>query len=657
MRETRKRTDVVRSIRRTIVGLMTMVLVAVAGVLPAAAEDADPVDVLPLRGHPVLPGGTASRWDFYEGDAMDFARFSITNPLLFGPAGVVNRTTVLHPTVEVADLTADDLVGIDVVVSTLIVDAFWESPGGAVAAAALDQWVRDGGGLIVTEEHHPRGLVSGSTFLSSYYGLTGPSAGFGAPVGPDTHVVGTVLQPGNHPVVDGPFGTTTTFTQHATVTYYTSLGSYATPLAVNDAYRWPSSCSACPLPLDDTQAGTAIAVINPDVLEPGSGPVVFVSDTDTFTNAYSGYTVGGAVTNPELWWNTFAWVIDPTVPPAPADSDDDGTPDYADDNAFAPVATTAPVDAQVAEGAQAEAHGTFTDGDGDVLTVTKVSGAGSVTDNGDGTWSWQHTPSDDGAGQVVVAADDGEHEPVAQMFTWTADNIAPAVSSAAFTATLAACPTTGTDVAVSLSGTFADPGADAWTVEVDWDHDGVTFAADSTVQETARAFTVATTFSSAGPHTAAVRVTDDDADASAPFSATNTFRIANRMSPLLSPFNTDGSSVWKHGSTIPVKVRIQDCAGDPVPGLAPKVGTQLLSSADPEGGISEGVSTVAADTGNTMRFDATTGQYVFNFASRALPDASASYLMFVREPGSVGVSSAGAAAAGQSWEAFSVRRK
>lgn len=655
MRKTSVRTDRVRVAYRAMVAVVTAALLAMVGLPPAAADDWNVVDVLPLRGNPVLAGFTAPRWDFYEGDAMDFARFSISNPLLFGPAGVVPHEVVLHPPVEVANLTADDLVGIDVVVSTLIGDASWGSS--PAAAAALDQWVRDGGGLIVTEEHHPRGSLPGSTFLSSYYGLTGPSASFAAPVGPDTHVVGTVLAPGNHPVVDGPFGQTTTFTQHATVTYYTSLGSYATPLAVNDAYRWPSSCSTCPLPVDATQAGTTIAVINPDVLEPGAGPVVFVSDTDTFTNAYAGYTVGGAVTNPELWRNTFAWVIDPTVPPEPEDTDNDGTPDYADDNAFAPVSASAPVDPGIDEGAQAAAHGSFTDGDGDALTITKTSGAGIVTDNGDGTWGWQHTAGDNGTGEVVVAADDGDHDPVTQTFTWTAGNVAPSVDAAAFTTTLGACPATGTSVTASLSGTFADPGADAWTVDVDWDYDGLTFTADSTSATNGREFTVATAFSSAGPHTAAVRITDDDAAASGPHAASNTFRIASRMSPLLSPFNTDGSSVWKHGSTIPMKIRIQDCAGNPVPGLAPKVGTQQLSAADPGSSISEAVSTSVADTGNTMRYDAATGQYVFNFASKALTDANASYLMFVREPGSIGVSPTGAATAGQSWEAFSVRRK
>jgi hypothetical protein len=104
------------------------------------------------------------------------------------------------------------------------------------------------------------------------------------------------------------------------------------------------------------------------------------------------------------------------------------------------------------------------------------------------------------------------------------------------------------------------------------------------------------------------------------------------MSGILPPFNPDGNSVFKYGSTIPVKVRITDCAGDPVPGLSPTVGYSLNNAGTPSVAINEAVySTSAADTGNTMRYDATAGQYIFNFNSQSLPDSAATYFMRVSE--------------------------
>ena len=48
----------------------------------------------------------------------------------------------------------------------------------------------------------------------------------------------------------------------------------------------------------------------------------------------------------------------------------------------------------------------------------------TVTDNGDGTWSWSLTPADDGSGNVQVQADDGAHT-ATDSFAWSAFNVAP----------------------------------------------------------------------------------------------------------------------------------------------------------------------------------------------------------------------------------------
>ena len=41
-------------------------------------------------------------------------------------------------------------------------------------------------------------------------------------------------------------------------------------------------------------------------------------------------------------------------------------------------------------------------------------------------------------------------------------------------------------------------------------------------------------------------------------SAANAVSLLYNLSAIQSPFNPDGSSVWKYGSTIPVKVKITE---------------------------------------------------------------------------------------------------
>jgi hypothetical protein len=103
------------------------------------------------------------------------------------------------------------------------------------------------------------------------------------------------------------------------------------------------------------------------------------------------------------------------------------------------------------------------------------------------------------------------------------------------------------------------------------------------------------------------------------------------LSGILAPFNSDGSSVFKYGSTVPVKVKITDCHGNPVANLAPVIGWSMSSTATPTDAINEPVSTSAADTTGVMRFDPTAGQYIYNFATKNLSDANAIYYMYVRE--------------------------
>jgi hypothetical protein len=87
-------------------------------------------------------------------------------------------------------------------------------------------------------------------------------------------------------------------------------------------------------------------------------------------------------------------------------------------------------------------------------------------------------------------------------------------------------------------------------------------------------------------------------------------------SGILQPINADGSSVFKLKSTVPVKFQLTGTSA----GITDAVATLTLAkvSATTTGTDIEAVSTAAATSGNTFRYDATSGQYIFNLATNGL---------------------------------------
>ena len=94
------------------------------------------------------------------------------------------------------------------------------------------------------------------------------------------------------------------------------------------------------------------------------------------------------------------------------------------------------------------------------------------------------------------------------------------------------------------------------------------------------------------------------------------------------PINADGSSVFKAGSTVPVKFRITDFAGEPVTGALATLST--VRSYDTEGlhldQEQEATTQGNATTGNLFR--PSDGQYVYNLSTRGM--APGSYQLFIR---------------------------
>jgi hypothetical protein len=101
-------------------------------------------------------------------------------------------------------------------------------------------------------------------------------------------------------------------------------------------------------------------------------------------------------------------------------------------------------------------------------------------------------------------------------------------------------------------------------------------------------------------------------------TATRTFTVTvtASWSGMLAPVNADGSSVFRLGSTVPVKFQLTG-ASAAITTLQARLYLQRAGAAA-SGTSIEAVSTSGATTGNLFRYDASSGQYVFNLSTRTL---------------------------------------
>jgi hypothetical protein len=99
-------------------------------------------------------------------------------------------------------------------------------------------------------------------------------------------------------------------------------------------------------------------------------------------------------------------------------------------------------------------------------------------------------------------------------------------------------------------------------------------------------------------------------------SFTVTITEVFQWSGVLQPINSDGSSVFKQGSTIAVKfVLTGPSAG--ITNLTATLSVALISN-NVAGPVNEATSTSTADSGNTFRYDAASGQYIFNLSTKKM---------------------------------------
>jgi len=139
----------------------------------------------------------------------------------------------------------------------------------------------------------------------------------------------------------------------------------------------------------------------------------------------------------------------------------------------------------------------------------------------------------------------------------------------------------------------------AYAYRVDWGDGSESTGAGATSPATG----LVHAYGAGGPYAITVAVDDGDpggtgAAAAAPVS----FLYA--LSGFLPPVDNRATNVWPAARTVPVKVRITDCDGRPVSGLAPRVGT--------------------AGPGQPMRFSQDDGIYIFNLALRTVAGSTLS---------------------------------
>ena len=273
--------------------------------------------------------------------------------------------------------------------------------------------------------------------------------------------------------------------------------------------------------------------------------------------------------------------------------------------------------------------GAITDPGQDTVTAYSVDWGDGTIENFTGVPSGNktHTYADGPNNYTITVAltdEDGTFANAGSKAV-TVDNVAPTISSLVAGAA-AACGGSNT-----LAINFSDPAGtnDTYTAVVDWG-DGNS----DTYSNVSSGFPASHAYALAGQYTASVTVSDEDGGTSASASATLTLNFTIVGGGILQPINPGPPlSLFKYKSTIPVKIKVQDCDGSFPGTLAPTIKVTWVSGTTPPGTDEAIYSTSAADTGTTMRFtDMPDYQYIYNLATKSLSDATAKYHITITIP-------------------------
>jgi hypothetical protein len=107
-----------------------------------------------------------------------------------------------------------------------------------------------------------------------------------------------------------------------------------------------------------------------------------------------------------------------------------------------------------------------------------------------------------------------------------------------------------------------------------------------------------------------------DANHDAAASVSRTFNSFHGWSGVLQPVRPDGTSVFKLGSTVPVKFQLTGASAT-ITDLTARIYLAKVSNGV-IGTEVDALPTNGADAGNTFRYDDLAGQYIFNLGTKPL---------------------------------------
>jgi lysophospholipase L1-like esterase len=118
-----------------------------------------------------------------------------------------------------------------------------------------------------------------------------------------------------------------------------------------------------------------------------------------------------------------------------------------------------------------------------------------------------------------------------------------------------------------------------------------------------------------GSHTHRVEVQDRAGNTA---SDTCSFEVVYAGGAVRQPINPDGSSIYRAGSTVPVKFSVTDVGGVVQPDVVATFSAERISTSV-SGSELEATINVTPTAGDTFRWDPSASQYVFNWRTRGLP--------------------------------------
>lgn len=104
-------------------------------------------------------------------------------------------------------------------------------------------------------------------------------------------------------------------------------------------------------------------------------------------------------------------------------------------------------------------------------------------------------------------------------------------------------------------------------------------------------------------------------------------KVQYKFGGILQPINADGSSIFKLGSTIPVKFKLTDAFGNPVSSAIANIYYSKITD-QVVGSVLEATSTSASSVGNLFRYDLIDQQYIFNLSTK--PMSKGAYNLIVK---------------------------